>query len=193
MIQGATYGSRFILNTPSGRAELHARFNELYTRVWGDRPPLCTDDQLACDYEQERAGNYKNLRDAKAIKRLAEEYPLLDSLRVEEPIATLYLTLGRNQNVQGYVVKIGYTGEQVDAYIATRFRQYGERIMATACGAKPEERAELAKWTRYLVDGDEWFQPVDAIFDHYRHNPMWDCRPEYEVLVKEAIANRVSL
>lgn len=190
LIQGATYGSRKILNTPNGRAELHARFNDLYSRIYGSRAPLCTDDQLANDYEQERAGNFEKLRDAEAIKRLVELYPLLaDSLKSEEPIATLYLTLGRNQNVAGPVVKIGYTCQQVDAYIASRFRQHGERIMATACGAKPEEAAELAKWKRYLADGDEWFHPVDAIFDHYRHNPMWDRRPQYEALVREALCS----
>lgn len=187
-IQGATYGSRKILNTPDGRAELHAKFNELYTRIYGGRPPFCTDDQLANDYEQERAGNYKPLRDAQAIKRIVEIYPLLgDTLNAEEPIASLYLTLGRNQNVRGPVVKLGYTGDQVDEYIARRFREHGERIMATACGAKAEEAFELAKWKRFLADGDEWFYPVEAIFDHYRHNPMWDIRPKYEELVREAL------
>lgn len=183
-IGGCSYGSERIYTVPENLAELHALFCRLHLQEYGV-PLLFTQPDIARAYYEARKRNYEHLRDGVPIPRGDKELPLFGEIRQDTPIATVYAYWGRNQNADRRLVKIGYTGDELGAYLHRLQRMYDPRLLASKPGSESDERAEKARWHRHLAEGREWFWPVPELFEALKRE--WRITQEFNSIANEAL------
>lgn len=184
LIEGRSYGSEKIYMNPASRSKLFAMATVMHLREYG-QPMLCTDVEFAEAYADARKGNYKLLEEGTAIPRKDVGLPLFGIEHDLEPIATVYAYWGSNQKAKRWLVKIGYTADDLGEYLKRHERAYSPELLATIPGARQEERLELAKWRRQRHEGREWFRPSEAMVDAFRRE--WNVATEFEQIAAKAL------
>ena len=102
-------------------------------------------------------------------------------------MATIYAYWGSNQIAQRRLVKIGYTAQDLGAYLRNLERAFDPILLATRPGGRHEEKMEHAKWHVHLAEGREWFYPVPNLLDYLRRE--WRVTPTFEELAATILRN----
>jgi hypothetical protein len=178
-INGFTYGSNRILAKDDNLAILKAEISKCYFDMFYE-PCVVTDQDVRIWWEDVR----KKFSDVNKKGGLIpqEQYPLFDG-EWKKPVSVVYAYWGSNQKVHQWLIKIGYTGDELNGYLKKLIRFYDPHPLACKPGDKEIEKKEHRKWRNenFLVEGDEWFCPSEAIFSELR---KWDLFPRYEELVE---------
>lgn len=177
-IIGYSYGQDSLLHNPIARSAVFSMIAKQYHAEYGETIP--SDMDTVCGmWSKVRKGNYKTWRDGMAVPN--ESHPLFgDTAEDAQPIAVVYAYWGRNQDYDGWLVKIGYTGDDLCDYLRGKEIQHSPKLLAHRCGGKDEEAHQHRKWRALRRSNREWFAPSNALFDEFARD--WDTAHDFAEL-----------
>lgn len=183
-INGVPYGSSLLFQEPENLVELHRQVAMRYYDAYKERFPFSNPD-VAIAYEAQRKAKYRIFRDGKQVPR--DHLPLFkddvdDSC--PKPVSTIYAYWGCNQNVHRRLIKIGYTGQNLQRYLSSLKRQHDPKLLSSKCGDEPQERREHHRWRDLLYEGREWFRPDEELIQYLR---TWNMDKDFEAVAKAAL------
>lgn len=158
-----SYGSSSWMNEKF--PELRRLFDGLFKKLTGAHVTDHWDDnQIRKAYEDKRKWGYRELRDARP---LVTDRPLLG---IVDGCSVLYAYSGRIATVQGRLLKLGFTGQNLEDYLRGLRLKHDPILLASKPGDQEDEAAMLRRWRHRVADGDEWHWPELDICNWVKDN-----------------------
>lgn len=175
---------RTTVDWPRTRNCIAKRFAVLTGENLWDSPALYTPEgTLQKQYEIQRKHGYKILKKGEPIRRNLPLFPGPDDTG-----CLVYAYIGSVGTKPGLLfVKIGFTSQDIQLYLATKRIAHNPRLLATTLGDRVAEAKIHRQWGTLLVEGREWFDPQPELTSWIKAD-FTDIEPRFDELVAEAIS-----
>lgn len=160
MQAGKTYRSEKLIASewPELRQQIDRRFYERTGLRLHESKNRWTDDQIKESYVYVGKYGWKERKNGEAV---VSELPLFGEI---DGGVIVYAFTGVIATKPGRFIKIGYTSQNINEYLAAKRLQHDPKLIATTPGDEDLERVYHRKWNHRLADGREWFWPeVDLV------------------------------
>ncbi len=192
-IYGLSYGSDRFSDIEEAGEVLANLVRRLHFETYGQHLLTKSTRQIVGIYRTARKANFKRCpgksRDGTQrmftpfVKEM-DSFPLIDG-DDDSYSATVYAYYGRVATFPQRLVKIGYTTQELRRYLSSKRIPHKPQLLATRPGGRNAEDLEKAKWSLYLREGNEWFEPSRTMFRYFEQDDMWQTDSMYGMRVTQ--------